>query len=85
MQINPCIVYFFFSVKVNNEWECVSGDDYHWNLLIERLEQLCHLNMTLKYSSEEHIGSLYCIKYEYLPITLADLLEHGRGNPINYL
>lgn len=51
---------------------------------MERLEQLCHLNMTLKHSSKEYVGSIHCIKYEYLPITLTDLLEHGRGNPINY-
>jgi len=69
-----------FSVKVNNEWECVSEGDYQWNLLIERLEQLCHLNSTLKYCSEEASGTLYCIKYEYSPITLLDLLKLGRGN-----
>ncbi|XP_025425417.1 rab3 GTPase-activating protein non-catalytic subunit isoform X2 [Sipha flava] len=67
------------TVKVNNEWECVSGEDYQWNLLIERLEQLCHLNATLKYCSEEPFGTLHCIKYEYSSITLTDLLKHGRG------
>lgn len=68
-----------FPVKVNNEWECVSREDYQWNLLIERLEQLCHLNSILKYYSEEP-GILFCIKYEYSSITLADLLKLGRGN-----
>jgi len=66
---------------VNNEWECISGEDYQWNLLIERLEQLCHLNATLKYCSEQPVATLHCIKYEHSPITLADLLKHGRGNP----
>lgn len=69
-----------YIVKVNNDWECVSGEDYQWNLLIERLEQLCHLNTTLKYSSEEPIGTLHCIKYEYSSITLNDLIKFGRGN-----
>lgn len=69
-----------FTVKVNNEWECFSGEDYQWNLLIERLEQLCHLNATLKCCLENPVGTLHCIKYEYSPITLSDLLKHGRGN-----
>lgn len=77
-------VVFLFAVKVNNEWECVSGEDYQWNLLIERLEQLCHLNATLKYCSQEPVGTLHCIKYKYSSITLIDLLKHGRGNPSNY-
>ncbi|XP_022162830.1 rab3 GTPase-activating protein non-catalytic subunit isoform X1 [Myzus persicae] len=67
------------TVNVNNEWECISGDDYQWNILIERLEQLCHLNATLKYCSKEPIGTLHCLKYEYSPITLIDLLQLGRG------
>lgn len=66
-------------MKVNNEWECVSGEDYQWNLLIERLEQLCHLNTTLKYCSEEPVGTLHCIKYEFSSVTLTDLLKLGRG------
>lgn len=74
------LITFLFTVKVNNEWECISGEDYQWNLLIERLEQLCHLNGTLNYCSEQPVGTLYCIKYEYLPITLTDLLKHGQGN-----
>lgn len=72
-----------FTVNVNNEWECVSGEDYQWNLLIERLEQLCYLNTTLKYCSEEPVGSFHCIKYKYSPITLTDLLNFGRGD-FNY-
>lgn len=75
------IIVCQFPVKVNNDWECISTNDYQWNLLIERLEQLCHLNLTLKYISEEPIGMLYCIKYEYSSITLVDLLKLGRGNP----
>lgn len=72
------------AVKVNNEWECISGGDYQWNLLIERLEQLCHLNTVLKYCSDESVGTLHCIEYEYTSITLTDLLRLGRGNPTNY-
>uniref|UniRef100_A0A2S2P4L9 Rab3 GTPase-activating protein non-catalytic subunit n=1 Tax=Schizaphis graminum TaxID=13262 RepID=A0A2S2P4L9_SCHGA len=67
------------TVNVNNEWECISDDDYQWNLLIERLEQLCHLNATLKYCSKEPVGSFHCLKYEYSSITLTDLLQLGRG------
>lgn len=67
------------TVNVNNEWECISGDDYQWNLLIERLEQLCHLNATLKYCSKKPVGTLHCLKYEYSSITLIDLLQLGRG------
>lgn len=76
--------YFVLVVKVNNEWECVSGEDYQWNLLIERLEQLCHLNTTLKYCSEEPIGTLHCIKFEFSSITLTNLLKLGRSNSTNY-
>jgi hypothetical protein len=75
---------FIFVVNVNNEWECISDDDYQWNLLIERLEQLCHLNATLKYCSKEPVGPFHCLKYEYSSITLTDLLQLGRGNTINY-
>jgi hypothetical protein len=85
MNFEFILVVFLFTVKVNNEWECVSGEDYQWNLLIERLEQLCHLNATLKYCSEEPFGTLHCIKYEYSSITLTDLLKHGRGNPSYYI
>ncbi|XP_050425334.1 rab3 GTPase-activating protein non-catalytic subunit [Adelges cooleyi] len=67
------------TVKVDAEWECISSEDYQWNLLIERLEQVCHLNTTLKYQSVESAATLFCITYNYLPITLVDLLKKGRG------
>lgn len=82
--LHYCIFKLFitliFTVKVNNEWECISGEDYQWNLLIERLEQMCHLNTSLRYCPEKPVGTLHCIKYEYSPITLTDLLKHGRGS-----
>ncbi|XP_050524026.1 rab3 GTPase-activating protein non-catalytic subunit isoform X2 [Daktulosphaira vitifoliae] len=66
-------------VKVDAEWECLTREDYKWNLLIVRLEQVCHLNATLKYCPEESHSTLYCTKYNHIPLSLTEVLRNGRG------
>lgn len=69
--------------STSSEFENLSMDAVQWNLLVKQLEDVALLEKVLKQKLKVESPSIYILPYERPSVSLAHILEKGKGKPLS--